>query len=310
MPYPSSQYPDQVWDGTTPNSERVYGRVQRLDPNPDDWDQIVAEVIATQTKLDAVEVTGGESAAPAGALMPYAGSVAPAGWLLADGAEVSRITYVDLFAVIGTVYGIGDGSTTFNLPSLVDKSPLGVGVKSLGDSGGALDHVHAGPSHVHAGPSHQHTFSEVASGNTDPDGSHTHTYNTVIQHNHPLSSDIAYIHTMEDPWTAGFGVLQHSAATYRAILDGSGTEDAIVFNNNNGIGSFNIEDTHTHTVSDTGSASGTTAAPSPSTHTHTFSDTVSGSTSLDGTGDTDAGGTEDTASANAPYLALNYIIKY
>lgn len=55
--------------------------------------------------------------APVGAIIPYGGSTAPTGWLLCNGAAVSRITYSDLFAVIGTKYGAGDGSTTFNLPA-------------------------------------------------------------------------------------------------------------------------------------------------------------------------------------------------
>ncbi|HIX16953.1 MAG TPA: phage tail protein [Candidatus Gemmiger faecavium] len=56
--------------------------------------------------------------APPGMIVPYAGAAAPAGWLLCDGSAVSRTTYADLFAVIGTTYGAGNGSTTFTLPDL------------------------------------------------------------------------------------------------------------------------------------------------------------------------------------------------
>ena len=55
---------------------------------------------------------------PPGMLAPYAGKTAPSGWLLCDGSAVSRTTYADLFAVIGTTYGAGNGSTTFTLPDL------------------------------------------------------------------------------------------------------------------------------------------------------------------------------------------------
>ena len=55
---------------------------------------------------------------PPGMLAPYAGKTAPEGWLLCDGSAVSRTTYADLFAVIGTTYGAGNGSTTFALPDL------------------------------------------------------------------------------------------------------------------------------------------------------------------------------------------------
>lgn len=57
-----------------------------------------------------------------GMVSPYAGSVAPTGWLICDGSAISRTTYSALFAVIGTTYGTGDGSTTFNLPNFVNKT--------------------------------------------------------------------------------------------------------------------------------------------------------------------------------------------
>jgi len=56
------------------------------------------------------------SLAPTAAVLPYAASTAPDGWLLCNGSAVSRTTYAALFAAIGTSYGSGDGSTTFNLP--------------------------------------------------------------------------------------------------------------------------------------------------------------------------------------------------
>ena len=55
---------------------------------------------------------------PAGAVMPFAMNSAPAGWLAADGTAVSRSTYATLFAATSTTHGVGDGSTTFNLPDL------------------------------------------------------------------------------------------------------------------------------------------------------------------------------------------------
>ena len=58
---------------------------------------------------------------PTGIVQAFAGSTTPTGWLLCDGSAVSRTDYADLYAVIGDTYGAGDGSTTFNLPNLVDK---------------------------------------------------------------------------------------------------------------------------------------------------------------------------------------------
>lgn len=60
-----------------------------------------------------------------GFIQPYAGASAPTGWLLCDGSAVSRTTYSALFGLIGTNYGAGDGSTTFNVPNLKGRFPLG-----------------------------------------------------------------------------------------------------------------------------------------------------------------------------------------
>lgn len=63
------------------------------------------------------EKTASEIGVVSGIVMSYAGTTAPAGWLECDGSAISRTTYADLFANISTKYGIGDGSTTFNLPN-------------------------------------------------------------------------------------------------------------------------------------------------------------------------------------------------
>lgn len=81
-------------------------------------------------------------AAPVGVINPYGGSTAPTGWLLCDGSAVSRTTYAALFAILGTTYGAGNGSTTFNLPDLRGKIPVGrdsgqTEFDVLGETGGA-----------------------------------------------------------------------------------------------------------------------------------------------------------------------------
>ena len=67
---------------------------------------------------------------PTGLISPFGGSTAPAGWLLCDGSAVSRTTYSGLFAVIGTSFGAGDGSTTFNVPDMRESTVKGVGTTS------------------------------------------------------------------------------------------------------------------------------------------------------------------------------------
>lgn len=93
------------------------------------------------------------SPVPTGALLPYGGAAAPTGFLLCDGSVVSRTTYAALFTAIGTTFGAGDGSTTFGLPDMRQRFPLGKAASgtgnTLGGSGGAIDHVHTGPSHTH-----------------------------------------------------------------------------------------------------------------------------------------------------------------
>lgn len=84
--------------------------------------------------------------APAGLVTAYGGSSAPSGWLLCDGSAVSRTTYAALFAIIGTVFGAGDGSTTFNLPNLKGKVPVGRDAAQtefdvVGETGGAKTHT-------------------------------------------------------------------------------------------------------------------------------------------------------------------------
>jgi len=75
---------------------------------------------------DAAPTWGTVSGTPSGSVVAFAGSSAPSGWLLCSGAAVSRTTYAALFAVIGTTYGAGDGSTTFNLPDMRGRSAFGV----------------------------------------------------------------------------------------------------------------------------------------------------------------------------------------
>lgn len=96
--------------------------------NPSGWKILAGEGVnaTTATKLqtpryiNGVLFDGGSdiNVTPPGAVQFFAQPWAPVGWLKANGAEVSRTTYANLFAAIGTHYGAGNGSTTFNLPDL------------------------------------------------------------------------------------------------------------------------------------------------------------------------------------------------
>jgi microcystin-dependent protein len=62
---------------------------------------------------------------PSGVMTMYCGNTAPRGWLICDGSTVSRTQFANLFAVIGANFGTGDGSTTFNLPDMRGRVPVG-----------------------------------------------------------------------------------------------------------------------------------------------------------------------------------------
>lgn len=107
---------------------------------------------------------GGVVEVPPGVVSATAAAAAPSGWLICDGAAVSRTTYAALFTAIGTQFGTGDGSTTFNVPNL--KGRVVVGMDSgqtefdvLGETGGAKTHtltVAEMPSHTHTQNPHSH----------------------------------------------------------------------------------------------------------------------------------------------------------
>lgn len=87
----------------------------------------VSAMISAQVATEvAAAVAGlGTPSVPAGIMMPFAGTAAPSGWLLCYGQAVSRTTYATLFAAISTQFGIGDGSTTFNVPDMRGRVPAG-----------------------------------------------------------------------------------------------------------------------------------------------------------------------------------------
>jgi len=120
-----------------------------------------ADVPQTDYSIDGIEAmpdttsaAGSVTAVPAGGMIMYGAATAPTGFLLCDGSLVSRATYSALFTAISTTYGAGDGSTTFGLPDMRGRFPIGKAASgtgsTLGGTGGTIDHTHTGPSHTHA----------------------------------------------------------------------------------------------------------------------------------------------------------------
>jgi microcystin-dependent protein len=159
---------------------------------------------------------------PTASLLPFAGTTSPDNWLLCSGQAVSRTTYAALFAIIGTTYGVGDGSTTFNLPDLRGRTPVGkddmggtpanrmttggsgINGVSLGAAGGAQTHT-LGTAEM---PSHTHT-----------QDAHTHTQNSH-RHNTGAPNESAFIGS----WLYGSDSRSPNPAN-RISMSGTGTSN-------------------------------------------------------------------------------------
>ena len=113
---------------------------------------------------------------PTGTINMWPTVTAPSGYLLCGGTAISRATYAALFAIIGTTFGVGDGTTTFNLPNYTNRMPYGT---TLGATGGSADAVVV---------SHTHTATSVVT-----DSGHSHTLNAYTDNatngNHPRSTN-------------------------------------------------------------------------------------------------------------------------
>jgi len=97
----------------------------------------MANYEATKYDFDGANLTGIEGI-PTATIVPWSSASVPSGFLECDGSAVSRTTYATLFGIVGTTYGAGDGSTTFNVPDLADNVPVGKSNnKALASTGGA-----------------------------------------------------------------------------------------------------------------------------------------------------------------------------
>lgn len=132
---------------------------------------------------DAVNFSQLQSFVPVGTIVDFAGTTAPDGWIFTAGQEILRATYAALFAVIGTTFGAGDGSTTFNAPDTRGRVTAGkdnmggtaagrltiISGSTLGASGGLQTHTLTAdqmPSHGHGvnDPGHVHNWGNTAQG--------------------------------------------------------------------------------------------------------------------------------------------------
>lgn len=105
---------------------------------------------SSNSEIDSQLATMTPKLIPTGAMLDFGGSSAPSGFLLCDGSAVSRTTYAALFAVVGTAFGVGDGSTTFNVPAsgTFAVSKNGGTFSTVGSTGGAESVTL--PNHLHS----------------------------------------------------------------------------------------------------------------------------------------------------------------
>jgi microcystin-dependent protein len=207
---------------------------------------------------------------PAGAITQFAGASPPSGYLFCNGAAVSRSTYSTLFSAISTTYGVGDGSTTFNLPNLENRVPVGKGAgtfASLNSTGGAETHTLTTaqiPSHTHD-ITHNH-----GAWDTDTDN-HSHTATTTTHNGHSHS------------YQRGFDIGRASGSFF-------------------GIQSRTLSTTEAQTATSTAGSHSHTLTTSSDTHDHSLNLPEI----VDTSGATGGAGAHNNLQ---PYIVLNYIIK-
>ena len=182
---------------------------------------------------------------PTGIIEMFAGSVAPIGWLICDGSIVSRVAFSDLFKIIGTTYGVGNSNSTFTLPDMRGRLPIGVGsgssltTRALAATFGAETATLAEtnlPSHTHA------TTVGTESVN------HTHTGTSggeSTNHNHYFS------HTAGT--SGSYGLMDSGTASSSGQPNTGGIQQNHTHATTTGTESAN----HTHSVTNSNTGSGT-----------------------------------------------------
>jgi len=257
-----------------------------------------------------------------GMIIPTGRTTADTGFVLCDGSAISRTTYATLFGVIGTTFGAGNGTTTFNIPDLRGRFPLGKATSgtgsTLGGTGGSIDHTHTGPSHLHdmgnhthTGPSHTHDYTH-----THGIGNHTHTMahtHTVPDHLHVLTGSGAYSAITFDAGNSYQERLSGAHVwnrTHRgsgetwSSSSGSHNSGAALYGSTLGSGAFATGDVSTPNTGSSGAGNTTSQS------TATTGAGGTGATGVPSSNSTGLSGTGTTSVSNPPFQAVNFQIKF
>jgi hypothetical protein len=253
-------------------------------------------------------------------------SAIPLGWLLCNGQAVSRTTYADLFALLGTSFGVGDGSTTFNLPDIRGKTLIGADGATyiLGGSYGSatvnlahthtvpnhdheLAHTHGIPDHYHSffhthgipdhyhsfihthGISHDHTYSHTHGISHDHTYSHTHTTNIAHDHANSTTGDSSASESVQEGTSGSFKTVADHPHTHDFDTTSVGATNVTSANQSTTTtGSSSIANTASQSTSTTGSSSIANTASQSTSDTDTEIGVVTASQSTSDT-DTETG---------------------
>lgn len=240
---------------------------------------------------------------PPGTIWPYVGASAPAGWAICNGSAASRTGNPILFALVGTTYGAGDGSSTFNLPDLSGRVVLAVsGPHPLSTVGGAETapgpaHTHPG-SHSHGVALHSHSLASHVHGMSHSHGLAGHTH-VAPSHTHG-SSALGVNGTTGGPSATSTRLDGANAVASDAHTHGAGTLDVTGATDAGG----NAGTTGPTGANTDGSSSSNTDVPGPSNTgdapaTTTLPDTTAPAASYGGT----------TIATMMPFMALTMIIR-
>lgn len=191
---------------------------------------IFITVMLFTTNVRAEVYSSGGKSVMTGKIIEYASSTIPSGYLLCDGKAVSRTTYANLYKVVGTTYGSGDGSTTFNLPNFSEKILLGRSSSmKLGTSGGTS----AVSININNMPAHTHSYTPVGSvtstfngQNVTTTSSGQHLHNLIWNYEIPsgsAASGTTYRYAILNPTIEQSGITTNTAGSHTHTFTPTGT---------------------------------------------------------------------------------------